>query len=114
MKVMFTVQGEGRGHMTQAISMGQILERNGHQVVAVLAGGNPQRPLPAFFEQAFKVHRITSPTFAQKENRGISLRRSVVANATQVPELKASLRTIEETIEQTRPDLIINFLEPLM
>lgn len=114
MRVMFTVQGEGRGHMTQAISMRQILERNGHQVVAVLAGGNPQRPLPAFFEQAFKVRRITSPTFAQKENRGISLRRSVIANAGQAPELKESLGVIEETIEETRPDLIINFLEPLM
>jgi uncharacterized protein (TIGR00661 family) len=114
MKVMFTVQGEGRGHMTQAISMRQILERNGHEVVAVLAGGNPERPLPAFFEQAFKIQRITSPAFAQKENRGISLRRSVVATAPQVPEIRESLRTIGETIERTRPDIIINFLEPLM
>jgi uncharacterized protein (TIGR00661 family) len=114
MKVMFTVQGEGRGHMTQAISMKQMLERNGHQVVAVLAGGNPERPLPSFFEQAFKVERITSPTFAQKGNRGISLRRSVIANATEAPELRDSLRMIEQTIERTQPDVIVNFLEPLM
>src|SRR5947207_606937 len=115
MKVMFTVQGEGRGHMTQAISMKQILERNGHEIVAVLAGGNPERPLPAFFEQAFpKFQRITSPTFAQKENRGISVRRSVIATAPQTPEIRQSLRVIRDTTDRTRPDLIINFLEPLM
>jgi uncharacterized protein (TIGR00661 family) len=114
MKVMFTVQGEGRGHMTQAISMRQMLERHGHEVVAVLAGGNPERPLPAFFEQAFKIQRITSPTFAQKENRGISVRRSILATAPQIPEIRQSLHTIRDAIERTKPDIIINFLEPLL
>ena len=114
MKVMFTVQGEGRGHMTQAISMKQLLERHGHEIVAVLAGGNPERPLPAFFEQAFKIQRITSPTFAQKENRGISVRRSILATAPQIPEIRESLNTIRGAIERARPDIIINFLEPLM
>jgi uncharacterized protein (TIGR00661 family) len=111
---MFTVQGEGRGHMTQAISMKQMLERHGHEIVAVLAGGNPEKPLPAFFEEQFKVQRITSPTFAQKENRGISLRRSIIATAPQVPEIRKSLHTIRDTIEGARPDIIINFLEPLL
>jgi uncharacterized protein (TIGR00661 family) len=114
MKVMFTVQGEGRGHMTQAISMQQMLQRHGHEVVAVLAGGNPERPLPAFFEQAFKIQRITSPPLAVKENRGISVSRSVIATAPQVPEIRESLHTIRDTIERTKPDIIINFLEPLM
>lgn len=114
MKVMLTVQGEGRGHMTQAISMRQILQRNGHEIVAVLAGGNPEKPLPAFFEQAFNVTRLSSPTFAQKENRGISLRRSILSATAQTPEIRQSLRTIRETTARTKPDLIINFLEPLM
>ena len=30
MKVLFIVQGEGRGHLTQAFSMEEILRRNGH------------------------------------------------------------------------------------
>jgi uncharacterized protein (TIGR00661 family) len=100
--------------MTQAISMKQLLERHGHEIVAVLAGGNPERLLPAFFERAFKIQRITSPTFAQKENRGISVSRSILATAPQIPEIRESLNTIRDTIERARPDIIINFLEPLM
>jgi uncharacterized protein (TIGR00661 family) len=116
MKVMFTVQGEGRGHMTQAISVKQMLERNGHQVVAVLAGGNPSKPLPSFFPEAFQipVERITSPTFAQKQNRGISLRGSAIETLKDAPRIRKSLSKISEVIEQSKPDLIVNFLEPLL
>ena len=112
---MFTVQGEGRGHMTQAISMKEILERHGHEIVAVLAGGKPERPLPSFFEEAFpKLQRITSPTFVQKENRGISVSRSILASSAQGPEIRESLKTLGDVTDRMRPDIIINFLEPLM
>ena len=68
--------------MTQAIAMKQMLARNGHEVVATLAGGNPERPLPAFFTEVFDVQRITSPTFAMKGTRGISLRKSILETST--------------------------------
>ena len=32
MKFLFIVQGEGRGHLTQAITLEEILRRNGHEV----------------------------------------------------------------------------------
>lgn len=35
MKFLFIVQGEGRGHLTQAITLEEILRRNGHEVVEV-------------------------------------------------------------------------------
>jgi len=35
MKMMFTVQGDGRGQMTQAIAAAQTFERDGHEIVAV-------------------------------------------------------------------------------
>lgn len=38
MKILFIVQGEGRGHLTQAISMEKLLRSNGHEVVEVLVG----------------------------------------------------------------------------
>ena len=34
MKFLFIVQGEGRGHLTQAITLEEMLLRNGHEVVA--------------------------------------------------------------------------------
>ena len=49
MKVLFIVQGEGRGHLTQAITLEEILRRNGHEVVEVLVGKSNTRRLPGFF-----------------------------------------------------------------
>ena len=46
MKVLFIVQGEGRGHLTQAITLEEILRRNGHEVVEVLVGKSNTRRLP--------------------------------------------------------------------
>ena len=42
MKMLFIIQGEGRGHLTQALSLRQKLADEGHQVVGVLV-------LPAVF-----------------------------------------------------------------
>ena len=41
MKILFIVQGEGRGHLTQAISMEKLLRSNGHEVVEVLYPEHP-------------------------------------------------------------------------
>ena len=38
MKFLFIVQGEGRGHFTHAITLEDMLLRNGHQVVELLVG----------------------------------------------------------------------------
>src|SRR5689334_17984559 len=116
MKVMFTVQGEGRGHMTQAIAMQEMLQRHGHHVAAVLVGSNQNRSLPAFFEEAFagRVRPIASPGFAIAAGRGVSLIRSGASVVTRSPSFRKSLSTIHDAVTTVQPDLIINFLEPLL
>jgi uncharacterized protein (TIGR00661 family) len=116
MNVMFTVQGEGRGHMTQAIAMSQMLKRRGHRVVAVLADQNQSRQLPDFFAQAFDVPvtPMASPGFVMKQGRGVSLPatgRNVLRNLSRY---RRSLALIGSKLTTTRPDLVVNFLEPLM
>ena len=49
MKYLFIVQGEGRGHLTQAIAMYHLLKRSGSEVVEVLVGKSRCAELPAFF-----------------------------------------------------------------
>jgi len=116
MKIMFTVQGEGRGHMTQAIAMSEMLQRRGHQIVAVVAGTNQTRSLPTFFEQAFAVpvRPILSPGFSLKQHRSISMPATLGNIIRNLPSYRKSLRTIDQAIKETQPDLIVNFLEPLM
>ena len=54
MKFLFIVQGEGRGHFTQAITLEDMLLRNGHQVVEVLVGKSSSRTLPGFFNRSIQ------------------------------------------------------------
>jgi len=116
MKVMFTVQGEGRGHMTQAVAMKEMLERRGHRVAAVLAGSNQTRSLPAFFEQAFScsIRQIVSPGFSLRQGRAISLAGSAAQLVRRLPAFRRSLAITGETLKEVQPDLIVNFLEPVM
>ena len=50
MKFLFIVQGEGRGHFTQAITLEEMLLRNGHEVVEVLVG----KKLDTYFAGIFQ------------------------------------------------------------
>ena len=43
MKILFIIQGEGRGHLTQALSLRQKLMAEGHEIVGVLVGKSPAR-----------------------------------------------------------------------
>jgi uncharacterized protein (TIGR00661 family) len=84
--------------------------------VVVVAGTNQTRSLPRFFEQAFAapVRTILSPGFSLKKHRGISMAATFGNLIRDLAAYKKSLATIRDAIQETQPDLIINFLEPLM
>jgi uncharacterized protein (TIGR00661 family) len=113
---MFTVQGDGRGHMTQAIAAVQMLERNGHEVVAVTIGANPGRAIPDYFRHAFgaRLTPIASPGFSLQAGRGIAALGTLRQALAGLGCYRQSLATLGHTIERAQPDLILNFLEPLM
>ena len=48
-KYLLVVQGEGRGHMTQALSMYDLLIEQGHSICAVILGSSGKRDIPKFF-----------------------------------------------------------------
>jgi uncharacterized protein (TIGR00661 family) len=116
MKIMFSVQGDGRGHMTQAIASAQILERQGHEIVAVTVGTNPSRDVPEFFRRAFgdRLKPVASPGFSFQGGRGVSTLSTLRQAVSSLGRYRQSLAIIAGMIEQTQPDLIINFLEPLI
>ena len=116
MRIMFSVQGDGRGHMTQAIASAQLLERQGHEITAVTVGTNPSRDIPEFFRRAFgdRLKPVASPGFSFQAGRGVSTVSTLRQVLRGLGRYRQSLRTIAGTIGQTQPDLIINFLEPLI
>ena len=75
-KYILAVQGEGRGHMTQAISMYDMLVEQGHTVCAVLIGSSGNRDIPKFFFEKVKapIIQLQSPNFVtDKKNKSIKV-----------------------------------------
>jgi len=116
MKYLFVVQGEGRGHFTQALSLKSMLERNGHEVVAVMVGSSAKRTLPDFFTQKIQseIIRFQSPNFMPTpKGKQSPLLISILYNLLLVPVYLNSLLAIRSTIREKQPDVVINFYELL-
>lgn len=116
MKFLFIVQGEGRGHLTQAITLEEILRRNGHEIVEVLVGKSNSRRLPGFFNRSIHapVKRFVSPNFLPAPaNKRVSLLRSVVYNLLKIPTYINSINFIRRCINVSGADMVINFYELL-
>lgn len=116
MRFLFIVQGEGRGHLTQAISLRNILTKHGHEVVEVLVGKSTRRSLPAFFYEKIKapVHRFVSPNFLPTpKNKKADLRKTAAYNLLASPAYLKSILSIRKRIKRLDADMVINFYDLL-
>lgn len=114
MKVLFIVQGEGRGHMTQALAMEQMLVRAGHEVVSIVVGTSKRRAVPAYFKCRTKaeVHSIQSPNFYfDKNSRSVNLWKTAFYNFAALPKYLSELRKIQRLVKATSPQAVINFYD---
>jgi len=112
MKFLFIVQGEGRGHMTQAVSLQEHLVKNGHEVVAVMVGKSERRSIPSFFYDRIKapVSSYESPNFlVDNKNKGIRLFPSIIYNIKKFGTYINSIKSIHQKVNETKPDAIVNF-----
>jgi uncharacterized protein (TIGR00661 family) len=116
-KYILAVQGEGRGHMTQALSMYDMLVSQGHTVCAVLLGSSGSRDIPKFFFDKIKapIIQLPSPNFVtDKKNKSINIRKSVIYNFRKLKTFKESLRKIDALMKEHQPDAVINFFDLLI
>jgi uncharacterized protein (TIGR00661 family) len=115
MKMMFCVLGEGRGHMTQAMAVKEMVEAAGHQIVAVTLGASAQRPMPGYFASAMKISVRQLPTleFKYKNSRSVSNAATLLGVFGKLPKYFRILRQLDDIIRETQPDVIINFFEPM-
>ena len=118
MKFLFIVQGEGRGHLTQAISLSEMLGRHGHEVVDVLVGRSSSREIPSFFRERMKVNvRVyDAPSLIfKKDKKHIDKFRTFLYN-TNIQKLQRfgkSVEIIYQSIKKHQPDVVVNFHEIL-
>lgn len=116
MRFLFIVQGEGRGHLTQALTLEERLTAAGHEVVEVLVGKSRYRKLPTFFCRKIKakVSQFESPNFLPTPtNRKNNITGSVVYNMLRLPVFVRSMFFIRRKIRETEADVVVNFYELL-
>jgi len=118
MKYLFIVQGDGRGHMTQAITLSEMLQRNGHEVVEVLVGKSKARDIPKFFYEKInaKVRLYHSLSFVfKKDKKYVHPLKTLIYNIhpKRLRKYKKSIEKINSRIKRSKPDVVVNFYEPL-
>ncbi|MFO1476000.1 MAG: glycosyltransferase family protein [Verrucomicrobiota bacterium] len=101
--------------MTQSLAVKEMAESAGHQVVSVVLGMGPRRTVPPFFASGMKmpVCRIPTLEFRSRHNRQIHLPSTIAGAARQFPAYARALRTLHQQVRESRPDVIVNFFEPL-
>ncbi len=115
MRLLFVIQGEGRGHLTQAIALRDMLTRHGHTVIEALVGRSCRRELPQFFAQRIRcpVRTFESPNFVVTNDRRIRITRSVVYSFARTLVYLQSLMFLRRRIRALAPDLVVDFFEPM-
>jgi len=114
--ILIAVQGEGRGHMTQALTLYHLLKSEGKEVCCVLVGGNPSRSQAEFLRKQLPVPvvQVYSPFFVRRGDRGISLPATIAQLIWKFPDLLRSLRILHKLVKYHQPALIIHCYEPLV
>lgn len=116
MKYLFIIQGEGRGHLTQAMTMEKLLVSRGHEVVKMLVGKSESRTLPAFFINGVKTPIAYFETInfvtTGSDKRPDALK-TILVNVAMSPKLIPSISMIKSEIRKCSPDVIVNFYELL-
>jgi uncharacterized protein (TIGR00661 family) len=114
-KVLFLVQGEGRGHLTQAISLRQTLLDTDYQLVAVLVGNAAERPIPAFFYEQIQapVEALPSPNLVFNSEGKVDFKKTLTHHLPRFRRFHKSLKQINKAVQRYQPDLILNFYEIL-
>lgn len=114
MRYVFIIQGEGRGHLTQAMTMERLLLDAGHEVSLMLVGKSPARKLPAFFSDGVTapVEQFESVNFVpSSNNRKADYARTGLYNFFNLSAYLPSVRKIVKRLKDIKPDVVVNFYD---
>jgi uncharacterized protein (TIGR00661 family) len=112
-KFLFVVQGEGRGHLTQAISLFEILTSAGHQVVSVVVGMDNERNLPSFFQEkiSVKIDTFPAPSLVYGQTKAVKVWDTISTHLKKLPRYRKSVQFLAQKVEEHQPDIIVNFYD---
>ncbi len=112
---MLFVQGEGRGHLTQAITVYHMLKRLNYNIPKVAVGIPRNREVPQYAKDIFGDSLFTYQTFEiiYKHGRKVDKLGTYFRNVVRIPGYIRSRYIIRKNVRKFRPAYILNFFEPL-
>ena len=116
MRILFLVQGEGRGHLTQALSLSQIVQTAGHEVTGAIVGVTAERNVPLFFSEKFTAPVIPVFSPGLVYNAGTNALEPTKTTLRAIRTIRPfwkSLKQVRAIIDTHRPDVVVNFYEML-
>lgn len=115
-RFLFTIQGEGRGHLTQAIAFKEHLESMGHQVIGIGLGAAKDRNIPSFFQNEMlniPMIQFPSPYLNFGQGKSVNIGRTLWTCLCSLPKYIKSIQILGRFIDEHQPDAIINFYESI-
>jgi uncharacterized protein (TIGR00661 family) len=114
-KFIFIVQGEGKGHLTQAIAMKEILQTANHQIVATMVGIAKNRKIPEFYTENITapLYTFESPSLKYGNSKSPSLLSTIFGQMVKAKKYLSNVDRVHEVVKEHKPDAIINFYEML-
>jgi uncharacterized protein (TIGR00661 family) len=113
MKILFGVQTEGNGHITQCIATKQYLQSQGIEVTTAFAA-KKKRGLSKYFTDEFDVIEYDGFDFVFDNDGRVVIWKTIVKNTFELPRLIVSFIKICSIIQKEKPDAIFNYYEPLV
>lgn len=113
MKILFGVQTEGNGHITQCIATKQYLRSQGIEVTTAFAA-KKKRGLSKYFTDEFNVIDYDGFDFVFDNVGRVVIWKTIVKNTFELPRLIVSFIKICIIIQKEKPDAIFNYYEPLV
>ena len=113
MKILFGVQTEGNGHITQCIATKQYLQSQGIEVTTAFAA-KKKRGLSKYFTDEFNVIDYDGFDFVFDNVGRVVIWKTILNNIFELPRLIVSFIKICVIIQKEKPDAIFNYYEPLV
>ena len=113
MKILFGVQTEGNGHITQCIATKQYLQSQGIEITTAFAA-KKKRGLPKYFTDEFNVIDYNGFDFVFDNVGRVVIWKTILNNTFELPRLIVSFIKICTIIQKEKPDVIFNYYEPLV
>lgn len=114
LRFMFIIQGEGRGHMTQALALKGFLDTAGHEVCCVMVGSSQRRQVPDFFKDGIRcpIGTFASPNFkTDSKDKGIRILPTITSNMRGFFRFARSVKQVQRAVLEYKPDMVINFFD---